>query len=72
MQEPSRRRPADAFHRVGSVVVVEGNAAVGIVTRARRAAGPAPTGATADAVIATVMSAPVDTMDVATGGAAPR
>lgn len=52
-------------HRVGSVVVVEGNTAVGIVTE-RDVLRANADGCAADAAIATVMSAPADTMDVAT------
>ncbi len=52
-------------HRVGSVVVVDGTRAVGIVTERdvlRAQAGGTPT----DAALHTVMTAPVDTLDVAT------
>ncbi|MCB9382893.1 MAG: CBS domain-containing protein [Acidimicrobiaceae bacterium] len=52
-------------HRVGSVVVVEGNTAVGIVTE-RDVLRASANGDTPGIGVATVMSAPVDTVDVAT------
>ncbi|MCO5328668.1 MAG: CBS domain-containing protein [Ilumatobacteraceae bacterium] len=52
-------------HRVGSVVVVEGNTAVGIVTE-RDVLRASANGDTPGIGVATAMSAPVDTVDVAT------